>query len=230
MAARLETLEGRELLSHVGPIHHAALHSVATVGSFPPSYKPGPIHNEFGPGFAVKVPRFYSLFGGAIAGPSAFQSNVAAATARADGNGNLVLTGAIVDPLAIPPATPNTFWVWGINRGGATQPGPFPGRPKITFDALVIITQKTDGTLIGVVQDLKASTTTPFPVGSTLQVNQGTFKVILPLSLLPPTANVSVNQYRVNFWASDSPAVTNFRHVASFVPEASTFNVAGPHA
>jgi hypothetical protein len=224
LIARLESLEGRALLSHIGHARSAA----AQVAHPPiPDPQPGPIISEFAPGIAVKGPRFYPFFGGA----RTTSVNVAGAGAHLHPDGNLFLTGIVVDPINTAPTDPSqdAFYTFGINRGSGTVPGPFPGRPDITFDALVTVSITQAG-ITTQVQDLTTPNAPPttLPAGS-VQIMSGTLKVTVPFSLLPSPTGASVNQYGVNFWASNTPSVTNYRSIGSFVPEFRDFKILPPN-
>ena len=130
----VETLEGRTLLSYL----------VVTK-----NHKVVPIHtgdardNEplFSNGLAFKhQAHFYPFY----TGPKRPELNGIKASAQVFGNlakdGNLILSGTVAAPIIQNPKSPAQWsvYVFGIDRGGAAERGPFPGRPNIRFDTVVV--------------------------------------------------------------------------------------------
>jgi hypothetical protein len=215
----VETLEGRTLLSH------APGRRPSRPGLPPAAIRPlpaqgvsllGPIRNEAGVGHAIKVPRFYPYY----TGLKLSQINAAGAKAVLDGRGNLILTGIVAGTVGNPPGSPRDegFYVFGLDRGAAMRPGPFPGRPRITFDAYVEVSVRQSGVSAAFV-DLAQATVTPLPAGSVV-LSMDSVKVGVPTSL------VGASRFTVNFWTQDAEAVGDFRRVASFAPEFRNFPVA----
>lgn len=218
----VESLEGRELLAHGAFSAHALVGAHAAIS--PPVFlgvDPGPIRGTIGPGYAVKVPRFYShYFGQRIA-----EINGASTFALISPSGkNLLLSGEMAGQIpSTTPAGTADYFIFGINRGGAAVPGPFPGKPGISFDAVVAVAVTPAG-IGGVVFDINTNTTTPLPASSVI-VNADTIHVIAPLSALPSTG-FSPRSYQVNLFTADTlPDATNFQHIASFLPEFRSFTV-----
>jgi hypothetical protein len=218
-AASLETLEGRTLLSH------APGRRLAHLGMTPAEVRPlpapgfqhlGQIRNEVGVGHAIKVARFYPYY----TGPKLGQINAAGAKAFLDGRGNLILSGIVAGTVGNPPESSDEegFYGFGIDRGAAPRPGPFPGRPRITFDSYVEVSVQQSGVTAAFV-DLTTGTVTPLPAESVVLGNDNV-KVGVPTSLL------GTSNFTVNFWTQDTQAVGDFRHVASFAPEFRNFPVA----
>lgn len=213
-AVAVESLEGRELLSnHVGPSHEI----LVTRGLAKPLiYRgpdPGPIHNLNGNGFGVKIPRFYAWY----YGDKRAELNGASMMAiLAPSRKNLLLSGELAGqiPATTDPGTAD-FYVWGINRGGATSPG-FPGRSNIKFNAVVAVAVTPTG-VSGAVLDLKTNVSTLLPA-SNIIIKGDTVHVVAPLSLLPSTG-FNPGQYQVNFFTSDAAAGATYKNVASFTPE-----------
>ena len=68
---------------------------------------------------------------------------------------------------AIDPKVPATY-VFGIDRSGKLPAGPFPDRPDIRFDAVVVVTLTPGQAPTASVTDLTTSKTTSLPRGSVL--------------------------------------------------------------
>ena len=183
----LETLEGRALLSQV-PVMHAA--PAAQAGGQPAAFvqlpkhpHPGPIVNNVGVGYAVKSPRFYEFYTGAYRA----ELNAAGMKATYDASGNLILTGIVAGPITTTPMTDagSEYYVFGIDRGLSAGIAPFPGRPRIKYDALVAV-EFTPGGVSGAVLDMSTGTVTQIdPSGIVVQGGyQGgfsqDFKVYVP--------------------------------------------------
>jgi len=251
----VESLEAKALLSHVSIGHHAdaplhppveAAQAAAATAALPGNLhirrfnQPGPIKERIGEGFAVKVPRFYGLYTGPLgypADPNNAKSpgstlngylNASGLKAYVEGN-NLVLTGIIAGFIQASPTSDlqSSYYNFGINRGGATRPGPFPGRAGVTFDSVVTvgITPSGIGATVTTL-DPRTFQTTGFTVLNPYQVATKTdaVQVIVPLSLLPSTG-ASPGHYRVNFFPSDTSPPNNFNDLASFLPEDSSIRV-----
>ncbi len=217
----VESLEGKLLLSHAG----AAQTTVPTAGFGLPGTlqvnrlnQPGPILNEIGIGQSVKVARFYKYYTGAFRG----ELNATGSKAQVVGD-QLNLTGIVGGKIAAKPtsAAREAFYYFGINRGGATGTGPFPGRPRINFDALVIVGVTQQGSA-AVVQTSGSSITSLDP--SLLKLGTDNVKVSVPLSLLP-TTGAPASQYRVSFFPASEAPLTRFNSIASFAPEGRTIRV-----
>ena len=221
----VESLEGKLLLSHAGVAKaHPAL-SAADVGlpgtlAVARFNQPGPIRNEIGDGHAVKVARFYKYY----TGPIRSELNATGAKAQIVGD-NLALTGIVAGKIPTTPtsADQESYYYFGINRGGATAPGPFPGRPNVTFDSVVIVGVTQAG--IGSIVQTDGSTYTALDP-SAVTVSGNDFHVTVPLSLLPSTG-AAPNHYRVSFFPATEAPLTTFNSIASFAPEGRTFRVQG---
>lgn len=231
----LETLEGRALLSHVlTPKAHPAADVAAPVGvRLPERPHPGPIVNHVGAGYAVKAPRFYEFYKGALRP----ELNAAGMKATYDTAGDLVLTGIVAGPITHTPKTADAseYYVFGIDRGLSGGLAPFPGRHRIRYDALVGVAF-TPGGAVASVLDLHTNTVTPIsPSGLVVQGGyQGgfpqDFKVYVPAGTRGITGPVAgaVNP-KVVFWAQDTlpTAIPNPADVASFAPEGRSIRIAG---
>src|SRR5207253_1578244 len=83
-------------------------------------------------GVVVKAPHFYEHY----VGPKLAQLNAIAAAGERLPNGNFEFVG--VNQGAVDPKVQATY-VFGIDRNGKLAVGPFPDRPDIRFDALVVV-------------------------------------------------------------------------------------------
>lgn len=219
-APAVEALDGRLLLSHV----HIASRIAPSLAQLPPGVHvgllnhPGPILNNIGHGYAIKYARFYPDYTGPIQG----YLNGAGAKAFLQGN-NLVFTGILAGNIPRPPTDPSqsAYYVFAVDRGAGVAP--LPNRPKITFDAAVLVAVQPSGVTATVV-DLKTGQATPLP-SSNFYLQYDSVHVTVPLSLLPSTG-APANRYRVNFLTESTPTATDPTQVASLVPEFTDFVVA----
>ena len=99
--------------------------------------------------------------------------------------------------------------------------GPFPGRPDIRFDALVMVNLVPGQAPAASVIDLTSGKPTPLPPSSLLIAGRAV-AVNVPGSLLPSTG-LDTSQYRFNYWPEDGGSGSSA--VASFAPEFTTAQV-----
>ena len=213
-AVAVESLEGRALLTHMAIAPHAATHATADVLK-PFITHPGPIHDEIGVGYAVKIPRLYPFY----TGPKRAELNAAGLKAQLDGQGNLVLTG-IVAGGDIPQTPTSTdlegHYFFGINRGGVTTAGQIPHRPGIVFDAIVEV-DITQAGIATYVADTNTGAAQDLPAGSLL-FKPSALQVTVPLTLLPSTGAPPEN-YTVAFATGSEASTGSVNSLASFAPE-----------
>jgi hypothetical protein len=220
----LERLEPRALLSRREPSILTALPAANAHGTAPsqaelsseqsPHQHPlnRPIENRR----IEKPPIFYPPYTGPI------QPDLAAvgAKVRFIHNRGFVFTGHLLGSIN---TSQPSFYVFGVNRGGASPPGPFPDRPLIDFDAEIIVATSSDG-FEGEVELLNGEgqtvSTTSLPnnqvVFSNNQVQVFVPKQDLPLPSPPATAHTQ-NDYSFAFWAGVSPSAP--KGIASFFPQ-----------
>lgn len=108
----------------------------------------------------------------------------------------------------------DNFYVWGVDRGGATL-APFPGEPRVIFNSVVVVHVFPNGTFTGVV-NLIPGPSTPLPSGNVF-VGDAKVSVTVPAALLPSTG-ISPQAYLWNLWpraAVGGPP----SQIASFAPE-----------
>lgn len=88
-------------------------------------------------------------------------------------------------------------YVFGIDRSGKLPPGPFPGRPDIRFDAVVVVTLTLGTAPTASVTDVTTNKSTSLPSGSVLVRGQ-VIAVNVSGGLLPSTG-LDPSQYRFNY-------------------------------
>jgi hypothetical protein len=111
---------------------------------------------------------------------------------------------------------PNYF-VWGIDRGGATS-APFPDEPNVVFNAVVVVTaDPANGTTLTAVVNL-LNGASPQPVAAAL-LAPDTIQVVVPASALPATGTITAAQYRWNLWPRNGLGGTPAAQIASFIPD-----------
>jgi hypothetical protein len=177
-------------------------------GLLPPIVFGGPISQPGHNGIVTKVPHFYEDY----TGPKLAQLNAVAAAGELLPNGTFEFVG--VNQGAINPNVRATY-VWGIDRNGNLPTGPFPGRPNIKFDALVVVKLVPGQAPTASVIDLKKGTTSSLPERSIL-IAGNAVAVNVPGSLLPSTG-LKPADYKFDYWPEDGlPGSTN---IASFAPE-----------
>jgi hypothetical protein len=203
----VESLEHRTLLSGYGGYYGPPSPMMPT------SPPPNP-HPNKPSGIVTEVAHFYKFY----TGPRWAELNAVKASAKLAPNGNFTFTGTNKGAINKAPAV----YVWGIDRSGNLAAGPFTGRPKIKFDAVVMVTLSASLTPMGEVFDLASNTTTNLPAGSA-SIHGRTVKVTVPESLLPSTG-LTPSQYRFNYWPEDG-GPSGSSSVASFAPGKTTAQV-----
>jgi hypothetical protein len=184
-----------------------------------------------GTGHADQEPRFRRGY----AGPRLPSLNVAEATARVEGS-DLVLTATLAGPIIARPATADqeAIYTFGIDRGGASQDGPFPGRSHLRFDSVAVVQVRRSG-ISGHTQFIMASTAATNPgrrspvtalKPGNIAVEGDVLRVTVPLGQLP-SGGAARNQYRVAFFTR-SPTLKGVRSIASIIPADDTFRVLFP--
>jgi hypothetical protein len=159
-------------------------------------------------GVVFKTPQFYENH----VGPPLAQLNAVAAAGELLSNGDFVFAG--LNQGAIDPNVQATY-VFGVDRNGALPPGPFPGRPDVRFDALVVVKLVPGMAASASVIDLVSHKTTPLPSDS-FMIRGKVVAVHVPGGLLPSTG-LPPSLYRYNYWPEDGNLGAT--HVASFAPE-----------
>lgn len=215
-----EPMEGRRLLSYlvvprkgtVVPVHVSDARSNE------------PLHSN---GLAVKkAPQFANFY----TGPHRPDLNGVRAQAYVAGS-TLVLSGTVVGPIVTRPATSaqGAAYTFAIDRGGASQRGPFPGREHIRFDTVVVAEFLTTGPkaylkLTNALTNQPDTAPKALPASS-VSVQGATITIRVPMSLLPSSGH-AMNQWNVNFYTQNLGQKPGIRSVASLTPEFTEFQVA----
>ncbi len=186
------------------------------------NYQPPFLTANIGPGFAQKSPRFYPLY----MGPQTPDLNAVGVSATITTFGQvLMLKGTMQGAIPTHPmnASQSAFYVFGINRGSATYPGPFPDRGNILFDSVVFVSDQPSGLTANVV-NLTTGAETALP-GQYASIRGNTVQVLVPTSLLPSTGAL-LSQYTVNLWPRNVLNLHSNNVISSFVPEYGDVTVA----
>jgi hypothetical protein len=221
---RLETLETRALLSRratsiSGGLSAARVEATAAsqVGFLSPeSLDQHSLIETIAGGSVNSAPRFYERY----TGPKRPDLHVLGANGRFFYPGGFVFTGETVGAIN---SSQQSFYVFGVNRGGASAPGPFPDRPTIVFDAEIIVATSSDGITATVeLLDSKGQVTSTTSLFDTAVVfGKNHVGVIVPAALLPSTSPPGTAQpderYSFAFWAGISPSAP--KGIAGFAPE-----------
>jgi hypothetical protein len=117
----------------------------------------------------------------------------------------------------------SSVYVFGVNRGGATAPGPFPGRPQIVFDAEIIVATNPNG-FTGTVERLNSQgqvTSSASLLNNQISFSRNRVQAVVPAALLAPTSPPGTadpqDRFSYTFWAGVSPSALT--GIAGFVPE-----------
>jgi hypothetical protein len=221
----LEILETRELLSRAQTSISRALSAAGGEGAvasrpalpLQQSIDRNPSIETVVGGTVNHVPRFYALY----KGPKQPDLHVLNAHARFYFPGGFVFSGETAGAIN---SSQSQFYVFGVNRGGATAPGIFPDRPMIVFDAAVVISTSPNGFTGGTVDLLNSkgqvTSSTSLPT-TAISISNNHVRVVVPATDLPSTSPPGIpqpqNRYSFAFWAGKSASVPN--RIASFAPE-----------
>jgi hypothetical protein len=220
----LECLETRALLSGAEPLISAALpaaqvHRTALSHQdflFQQSLHQHPLIETINDGHVENVPMFYAPY----TGPRRPDLDVVGAKGRFIHGEGFVFTGKLLGAVD---SSQSSFYVFGVNRGGASPPGPFPDRPMIDFDAEIIVATSPDG-IEGEVELLNGKgqpTSTTSLVDTAVVITSNQVQVFVPArdlpSTSPPGTAETQNHYSYAFWAGVSPSAP--KGIAGFAPE-----------
>lgn len=160
-------------------------------------------------GVVVKTPRFYEDY----VGPKLPELNAVGAAGELLPNGDFLFVGANQGTIA--PNVPATF-VFGVDRSGALPTGPFPDRPDIRFDAVVVVKVTPGQATTATVRDLTGQQApVTLPAGSVFTSGHDVV-VVVPKNDLPSTGLLP-SQFRFDYWPTDG--MSGSVHIASFAPE-----------
>jgi hypothetical protein len=219
----LEGLETRELLSGTESLISAALGAAAVQGTAPSvqqlfqqSLSQHPLIETIEAGSVSKLPMFYAGY----TGPKLPDLDVLGAKAKLFRGRGFVFKGYVLGAIN---TSQNSFYVFGVNRGGASPPGPFPARPMIDFDAEIIVSTSPDG-FEGEVQrfNAKGEPTTSSGLANNAVVFSGNRVTVfvsggLLGSTVPRGTAELQKHYSYAFWAGVSPS--DPKGIAGFAPE-----------
>jgi hypothetical protein len=111
------------------------------------------------------------------------------------------------------------FYVWGINRGGAAPPPPFPDEPNVLFDAVGVVTaDPANGTALTATVNILKPPGGPAMPASAVLLAPDTIELTIPLSSLPPNG-FAINAYTWNLWPRNGLGGTPAAQIASFIPQ-----------
>jgi hypothetical protein len=217
--ARVEPLEGRALQSYlvIARDHRIVPVHVSDARSDEPLFSNGLA--------AKKAPNFYNLY----TGPRRPELSGVRATAYVSKR-HLILSGTVAGPIPKKPqdAAQESVYTFGIDRGGASRHGPFPGREHIRFDSVVVAAIRTKG-ISAYVQLNDPRTNQPLtPIkslpSSSVSIVGDRITIGVPLKMLPSSGH-ALDQWNVNFFTRDPSMRPDFHSVASFTPEFTEFQV-----
>jgi hypothetical protein len=160
-------------------------------------------------GIVVKAPHFYEHY----VGPKLPQLNAVAAAGELLPNGSFLFVG--VNQGVIDPTVAQTY-VWGVDRSGKLSTGPFPDRPDIRFDTLVVLKVVPGQPTTASVFDTTGKNPPVTLAAGSFLAEGHVVAVVVPGSALPSTG-LAPSRYKFNYWPEDGCAVPT--HIASFVPE-----------
>jgi hypothetical protein len=221
---RLELLETRELLSRAETAISDTLSAARAGGTSasqtaslsPRIHDQHPLIDAATQGSVGRAPRFYSHF----RGPRRPDLHVLTARGQFFPPQGFAFTGVTVGSIN---TSQTSFYVFGVNRGGASAPGPFPDRPNITFDAEVVVATGTFGfeATVELLNSKGQVTNSVSLPESAITFSKTHVGVFVPADLLPSTAPPGtakpVEDYSFAFWAGTSPSAP--RQIAGFSPE-----------
>jgi hypothetical protein len=228
---RLEPLEPRALLSRhetslSGGLLAARAEETATSQTgfvSPPSLDNLALTETIAGGSVDRAPRFYELY----TGPKRPDLHVQSAKGQFSYPRGFVFAGQTVGAIN---SSQSSYYVFGVNRGGASAPGPFPDRPTIVFDAEIIIATSPDG-FSGTVELLNSQGQTTSSIGlpnNDIVFHYNRVGVAVPAWLLPSTSPPGTarpdERYSFAFWAGISPSAP--KGIAGFAPEYADTSVA----
>ncbi|MBC7807069.1 MAG: hypothetical protein H7145_13070 [Akkermansiaceae bacterium] len=119
--------------------------------------------------------------------------------------------------------TPGAFYVWGFNRGGATN-APFAsiGADQVIFNSVVVLRSDLAGPVGGAVNLIGATpSSTPLAPG-TATINGSTISARIDANLLPSTG-LAPSQYTWNLWPRVGAGNNN--QISDFAPNNSNVGV-----
>jgi len=216
----LVPLEGRQLLSSGHAVSGSQLSGAAEVARVDDNHNNrGQQNEEIRDGRVVKAPNFYELYLQSLPAGTAPRNdlNVRKASAELKDGKGLVLTGTMDAKIDL---TQASVFVWGFDRNGNLGPAnaPFPNRPNIRFDAVVVVQVAPGGAVTGSVRDLTTNAVTAQIPTDAIKINGRKIEVTVadPATALPSTGR-PLSQYTFNLWPRVGLGAPST--VVSFAPE-----------
>jgi hypothetical protein len=174
-----------------------------------------PLYQSIHGSHVLKAPMFYAGY----TGPKRTDLDVIGANVRISPGGEIVLTGKVLGTINVAEPAVYTFL---INRGSANSIGPIPGRPGISYDAMVSVTTSSAGTS-GNVTLLSSSgqleSVVPLRTGA-IRIIGGSVIATVPENELPassPSTSHGIASYRYAFIGRVPGA--SFHNIAGLTPE-----------
>jgi hypothetical protein len=184
-------------------------------GAFSQSLDHDPSLEKIMAGTVNRAPRFYARY----SGPKRPDLHVLGANGRFLPGRGYVFVGETVGKIS---SSQSSFYVFGINRGGASGPGPFPDRPMIIFDAEIIVATSPDGytATVELLNKKGQPTSSTSLTEPAIVFSNNDVGVIVPSALLPSTSPPGTapraERYSFAFWAGTSPSAPG--KIAGFAP------------
>lgn len=168
-------------------------------------------------GHVIKAP----MFNPGYTGPKRLDLDVIGTNARISPQQGLQLTGDVLGP--IDPAQP-AIYSFLIDRDGSSAPGSTRGRPTISYDLEVRVTDGQGGPVgtVSLLNSQQQATSTVTLPASRVRVKGHTVQVTVPSSLMPSTASRGTNPAITrNFFYAFEAAVPGGlpSDIAGFAPE-----------
>jgi hypothetical protein len=112
------------------------------------------------------------------------------------------------------------FYTFGVNRGGAAAPGPFPDEPNVIFDSKILVTaDPANGTaLTTTLTLLKAPAGTPTGTASAVLLAPDTIELRVPLASLPPNG-LTPPAFTWDMWPSNGVGGMPAAQIAGFIAQ-----------
>jgi len=210
-AVAVESLEGRQLLSHMGtsPGHHGHHHAEVSVLDKPT--------DQNGGGEVRKDPHYFEIFDNIGKRPDL---NVVRASVRLHEDSRvLTFEGRMQGKINTAPAdaSQNSLYVFGVNRGSPNAVAPFALRKGVVFDAVLVVSINNTTGITASVTDIVGGTRTAISADH-IHIEGRNVRVDIDPALLPtPAGGVSVEHYAFNLWPRE--ALGPDSTIASFIPE-----------
>lgn len=174
---------------------------------------------------ASGVVRKRAAFSTQYLGPRRADLNLVAASAALKTGKALTLTATTAAPIDATPPTAGledaSFFVFGLDRGGANSANPFPNRPRIRYDAVVVLQVRPEGLSASVLDASRGNVTTELSPSS-VRISGRTIRVVVPPDVATAPGGVPAGRVKFTVWSRNRlehslPDIADY--VASFLPE-----------